>query len=211
MVDDICIHVLRAGSFEGRECGNKTIKGKYRILLLCAKHYIFVNQHQEMQLHLNKLREKIMAVNDNINIIKRFYKNIDENNDLKYSHQISDFLRLLNNFNFYENEIVNILYYLLKKRNNEELIIYSIFLYIHSICLNKKYDLFILVNSLIYKQTIYIDILLPKNKIFPSEINTLILNYLKRIYLKNYINIIKENDKDNLNSNIILKLTDIKL
>lgn len=204
-----CIYKYEIDRRKGEECGNKIKDGISEFVLLCKKHYKYIiYDDNKKYVHINHIKNKLS--NNNINIIKHFYKNIDVRDSLKYSYQISEFFRILDLFGFYENEVVDILYYLLKKRNNEEWIIYEIICNIYKICINKKYDLFILVNSLIYKQIIYVDILLAKNEIFPSEINTLILNHLKKIYLEDYINTIKEKDKDKYRQKITLALTDIK-
>lgn len=186
-----CIHIYQYGIKKGEECNNKVGKEINNFLLLCKKHYCLVRNDPKES--CNKVKNKLLEFN--INITDYFYQKIDCCG-LKYSYEISSFLNILVNFCSSENEMINILNYLLKKKINEEWII-EVICGIYNICkYNEEYDLINLVNLLIKKQIYYIKILLLKNSLLPSEINALILNHLKKIYLEKYINMIKEKNKD---------------
>lgn len=115
---------------------------------------------------------------NNINITGYFYQKIDYYG-LKYSYEISSFLNILVSFKLDENDIIDILNYLLKKKIEKEWVT-KIICEIYFICKhNEEYDLFNLINLLIEKQIYYKKKLLLKNNLLPSEINLLILNHLK--------------------------------
>jgi hypothetical protein len=203
-----CIHIYQYGIKKGEECNNKVGKEINNFLLLCKKHYCLVRNDPKKS--CNKIKDKLLEFN--INITDYFYQKIDYYG-LKYSYEISSFLNILVNFCLSENEMIDILNYLLKKKIKEEWII-KVICEVYNICkYNEEYDLFNLINLLIEKQICYIKILLLKNSLLPSEINTLILNHLKNDYLEKYINMIKETNKDKdyeYFSNIILALSELK-
>lgn len=184
-----CIHL-----YKNNKCNIYIGKDLNNFLLLCKKHYSKIIYDKNIYCS-DIMQLKQILKEHNINTIDYFYQKIDKY-VLKYNYEINPFLNILIIFGLNENEIVDITNYLMKIKKNEEWII-KIICELNNICKDhEEYNWFNLMNILIEKNVCYIKRLLFKNSFLPYEINTLIFNHLKQIYLEDYINMIKKYNKD---------------